>query len=278
VRSLRTFALAAGLGLLAVAPAHGAVTIGSNLGSNANSNSCGAMDCTTTNLALSADVAPNGLTSPVTGTVTSWRFKSGSNGNTVSLRVLRPGAGVTFTGVGVSASATSAGGLNGPFTTSLPIQRGDHVGLNRTNGALVLSTDVGSTQIYWTPPLAEGQTLAGTAGMNQEVLVQAVVEPSNTLTFGTPALKKAKGTALLTVNVPNPGQLTYSGTGVKVTPIGVTTIVPGGQVQVKVRATGKKLKKLRAKGKVAVAPKFNYTPDSGQPSTQVKKLKLKLDL
>jgi hypothetical protein len=165
-------------GFGAVAPAQGAVTIGSNLGSNANSNNCGAADCTTTNLTLPADVAPNGLTSPINGVVTSWRFKSGSNGNTVALRVLRPNAGVSFTGAGTSSSVTSASGINGPFLTSLAIRAGDHVGLDRSNGAIVLSTDVGGTQLFWTmPTLADGSTRDGTVAATQEVLVQAVVEP-----------------------------------------------------------------------------------------------------
>jgi hypothetical protein len=164
-------------GLCSVAPAQGALFIGSNLGSNANSNNCGATDCTTTNLALGGDLAPGGLTSPINGVVTSWRFKSGSNGNTVALRVLRPVAGVTFTGIASSGAVTSAAGINGPFLTSLAIKAGDHVGLNRSNGAIVLSTDVGATQLFWTmPQLGDGESRAGTTAMNQEVLVQAGVE------------------------------------------------------------------------------------------------------
>lgn len=280
MRTRRTITLTVALVLFAFsASAHGAVTIGSNLGSNANNNDCAASDCTTTNLVLTGDLAPNGLTSPVTGTVTSWRFKSGSATNTVSLRVLRPGAGVTFAGAGTSASVISAGGINGPFATSLPIRAGDHVGLNRTNGAIVMSTDVGATQLFWTmPPLADGESRGGTVnlGGNREVLVQAVVEPSNTLTLGKPKLKKKNGTARLTVSAPNPGLITFSCNCVKL--VGPQTITAAGDVTFELKAKGKGVKKLREDGKLTIKPKFAFTPTNGVTGpTQAKKVKLKLN-
>jgi Ca2+-binding RTX toxin-like protein len=200
-----TLVVATGLLLAAPAAAPAAVTIGSNLGSPANHNDpgCNATPCTVTNLALGADLAPGGLTSPVNGTVTSWRFLSGSNGNTVNLRVLRPVSGVTFTGAGTSAPATSVGGLNGPFATSLPIRAGDHIGLNASTGAIIMSDAVGGTQVHWSmPQLADGASTPGTVGTNREVLVQAVVEPSTPLTckgkpatiIGTPAGDEIVGT------------------------------------------------------------------------------------
>jgi hypothetical protein len=273
-KTILTSILAAAALAAAAVPAQAAVTIGSNLASNANSNACGGTDCTTTNLALGGDVAPNGLVSPVTGTVTSWRFKSASSGNTVSLRVLRPGGTVAFTGAGTSVAVTSDNGINGPFTTSLPIRAGDHVGLNRSNGAIVMSTDVIATQLYWTlPVLAEGSTRDGTTAVNQEVLVQAVVDPSNTLKFGKPVLNKKKGVATVAVDVPNPGQLAVAGEGVKV--IGTpSTVTAAGAVTVTVKATGKKRRKLNAKGKVTVSPSFTYTPSNGTTRTQVATVKL----
>jgi hypothetical protein len=277
--SRRSIALAATVASLGIAaPAYGAVTIGSGLGSPANINNCGAADCTTTNLVLNGDLAPNGLTSPVTGTVTSWFFKSGSATNTDSLRVLRPGAGVTFTGAGTSASVISVTGLNGPFTTSLPIMAGDHIGLNATNGAIVESNAVGATQLFWTmPPLADGSARPGTvAGGNVEVLVQATVEPSNVITLGKPKLKKKNGTAALTVSVPNPGLITFKCKCVKL--VGSQTITAAGDVKFLLKARGKDAKKLREDGKVAIKPKFAFTPNFGVTgATQARKVTLKLD-
>lgn len=252
----------------AAVPANAAVTIGSDLSGAANSNSCGASDCTTTNLVLTGNLAPGGLRSPVNGTVTSWRFKSGSAGNAVSLRVLTPGAGVSFTGGGASAAVTSAGGLNGPFPTSVPIRSGDAIGLDRSNGALVLSTNPGASQAYWTmPTLASGSTRDGSLGGGNEVLVQAVVEPTNMLTFGAPAINRKTGTATLAVDVPNAGQLAVAGTNVAVSGV-PGTVGAAGRIQVTVQATGKARKRLKKKGAVTVSPSFSYTPDNGQANVQ----------
>jgi hypothetical protein len=275
----------AAVALIATAgAAQGAVTIGSNLGSVAmqNDGGCGA-PCTTTNLALNTDVAPGGLTSPVNGTVTSWQFKSGSAANTVSLRVLRPGAGVAYTGAGTSAPQTSGvGPINGPFATSLGIQAGDHIGLNASAGALVMSDDVGGTQLFWNmPQLADGSTRDGTVfGANREVMVQATVEPTNTLGISAqPVLNKKKGTATLTISVPNPGQLDFSGTGINIAETAaVKTVTAPGPVKLLIRATGKKRKKLNRKGKVGVTATFTFTPTGGAASTQSKSLKLKKKL
>lgn len=264
---------------VAAAPASGAVTIGSDLTGTANSNNCGANVCTTSNLALGNNLAPGGLRSPVNGTVTSWRFKSGSGGNTVSLRVLEPGANVSFTGGGASASVESDIGPNGPFATSVPIGIGDAIGLDRSNGAIVLSNNPAASQVYWTmPTLANGSTRDGTLGGAYELLVQAVVEPSNTLTFGTPVLNRKKGAATITVDVPNAGQLAVGGTNVTV--VGAPgTVAAAGQITVAVQATGQALRKLKSKGKTTVTPSFTFTPDSGAAKGQttrvtlVKKLK-----
>jgi hypothetical protein len=273
----RSIALAAAVASLAVAaPAYATVTIGSNLGSPANSNSCGAADCTTTNLVLNGDVAPNGLTSPVTGTVTSWRFKSASAGNTIGLRVLRPAAATTFTGAGSSTAVTSAGtGIEGPFATSLPITAGDHIGLNRSNGAIVLSTAVGSTQLFWTMPvLGDGETRAATVAMNQEVLVQAVVEPSNTLTIGKPKLNKRNGSATFLVSVPNPGLISFSCNCVKL--VGSQNNTAAGSFKFILLPRSKNAKKLKETGKATIKPKFAFTPTNGVTGpTQARKIKLK---
>src|SRR5205807_1386098 len=83
------------------------------------------------------------VSSPVTGTVTSWMFRSGGAavGRTFVLRVLRPPAvpGGAWTAVGTSAAATvpadavGADSALGPFSTSLSITAGDRIALQPTN-------------------------------------------------------------------------------------------------------------------------------------------------
>jgi hypothetical protein len=61
--------------------------------------------------------------------------------------------------------------------------------------------------------------------------------------------------------VPNPGQLSYTGTGVSVA--GPATVAAPGDVQLTVRATGKKAKKLKKKGKAGVSFGVTFTPSFG---------------
>jgi hypothetical protein len=263
--------LAAGLiaaALASPAPAQAAVTIGSNLTANPMDNfGCNAVDCTITNLIMvPASQASGGLTSPVNGTVTSWSFKSGSaSGNPIRLRVMQLSGGTVFpsaTGMGTSAPAADAIGVVGPNPASLPIKAGDSVGLD-SRDALVEANTPGARQATWSmPPLADGSTRMSTSTFsNVEVLVQATVEPTNTIAFGAVTRNKKKGIATVTLTVPNPGQLIYAGTGVSVT--GPASVAAPGDVQLTVRATGKKAKKLRKKGKVSVSFGTTFTPNFG---------------
>jgi hypothetical protein len=272
--------LAAGLVAIASAAiagsAQGAATIGSNLGSAPNGMSPGcAAPCTVTNVALTTDVAPNGLTSPVNGTVTSWTIRSGSAGNALRLRVLTPGSGLTYTGAGTSEIGITGGGpTSGPFATSLPIKIGHAIGIDNPNSALIFATNAGGTELFWNmPQLADGSARPGLTQNATEVLVQATVQPTNTVTVGALTRNKKKGTATRTITVPNAGQLVYAGTGVSVT--GPASVAAPGDVQVTLRATGKKRKKLNKKGKVSVSFGTTFTPNFGAAGTTPDSLTLR---
>jgi len=240
IRGALLSASAATAALALAGTAQGAVTIGTNLTGPADEINPGcSVACTTMNLAVPSDTASGGLTSPVNGTVTGWRFKSVTAGGSIALRILRPAGGASFTGAGTSAAVTSSGSVpaQGPFPTSLPIRLGDYVGLNATAMQTPL-IDTPATQLYWNAPtLADGQTAQGTAG-TREVAVQAVVEPTNTVTFGAITRNKKKGTARVKMSVPNAGQLSYSGPGINVA--GPVTLAAPGEVQLTVSAIGKK--------------------------------------
>jgi hypothetical protein len=256
-------------------------TIGTNMGNaaNANMNGCN-FDCTAVNRILFADSAPQGVTSPVNGTVTSWRFSDAAAGNTVSLRILRQATNQSFTGISTSAPQTSVIGLNGPFSTSLPIKAGDFVGLNAGSGGASFLNDLTPANFLdmtWGPPLGDGETRDG-VGSNQEVMVQATVEPTNTFAVGAPVLNKKKGTATVPVGpFPNNGSLEFTpGAGANLAETAASKPVTTGQtVKFLVSATGKKRKKLVHKGKVTVAATFTYTPSFGTASTQSTTIKLK---
>lgn len=267
--------LVSGLTIAALASlggvAQGAVTIGSSLGVTANLNDpgCETVPCTATNLSLPpTSQAPGGLLSPVNGTATSWKLGA-MNADTISLQVMRPVSGTTYTGVSTSTPVSYMLNMGDPIPsnqTSLPIQIGDGLGLRDPNENFVYANTAGAQVGAWylVPggPLGDGQTRAADiVGNNREALVQATIEPTNTLTFGALARNKKKGTATVSLTVPNPGQLIYAGQSVSVT--GPASVAAPGEIQLTVRAKGKKAKKLRKKGKVSISFGTTFTPNFG---------------
>ena len=267
--------------------AQAAVTIGSNLANapTLNAPGCAASPCSATNLNLpTSSQAPGGLTSPVNGTVTSWRALANQVVG-VSLQVMRQLSGATFTGVATSAQATAVAVDTGQLPTSLPIKAGDSIGLNNQNERVIYANTTGASVAVWfmapNGPLADGSTRpADMTANNEEVTVQATVEPTNTFTTAAaPVLNKKQGTATLTLNLPNAGNLDFSGTGANVAETAASkTVTAAGPIKFLIRATGKKLKKLKKKGKVTVNAVFTFTPNGGAASTQTIPVLLKKKL
>jgi hypothetical protein len=170
-------AVAIPISLAAGPPAMAAVTIGSKFVSSSQNNlPCDAISCTAVTFDASAAIqASGGLRSPIDGVVTSWRIKSGSAGNEVTLRVLRPGVGLSFTGAGTSSTQTTTSGIAGPFATQLPIKTGDAIGVDNSSGAQIYGVNAGATLAYWSPPLSDGASSMGTSYAS-EAQVEANVE------------------------------------------------------------------------------------------------------
>ena len=117
--------------------------------------------------------------SPVDGRVVRWRLKSGSSGNAVTLRVLRP-AGMGFAAVASSATETVTQGVN-TFVSDLPIKAGDVLGLdNASDGLFFTSAPAISLPLvkYFQPALGPGAMGApSNQQTNLELLMNADVTP-----------------------------------------------------------------------------------------------------
>lgn len=106
------------------------------------------------------------------------------------------------------------------------------------------------------------------------------VLPSNLIKIGKkPKFDKKKGTAVMSVEVPGPGELVLSGKGIKGEPGGARVrgarpVDAAGTVKLKVKPDGKTKKKLKKKGEAKVTAKVTFTPTGGTPNTVTKKLKL----
>jgi hypothetical protein len=101
--------------------------------------------------------APATASSPVDGTVISWRF-IGSGGLTP--RVLRSTGTTSLSAAGTGAvqGATAAPPqISGPFNTSIPIKKGDYFGVDGESPAELSSASIaGTTSLYFAPALVDG--------------------------------------------------------------------------------------------------------------------------
>jgi hypothetical protein len=267
--------------LAAAAPAQGSVTIGHVLGTGTPGPIACFPTCTLRQVALAPEDgrATAGLTSPVNGVVTRFGFgvvEANQAGDlTIRLRVLRGQAGVASS---EPLTLRDADGIQ-TFESELPIAIGDGIGLDTLPSALPGSIGIGrgsaalnSVAEVFTPPLLDGGPSQTPNSTGPGVLdMNAVIEPTNTFSFSQVAAD-GKGTATVSVKVPNAGALVVAGKGVKRARKSATA---PGVVPLKVRATGKARRKLASSSRVKVTAKVTFTPTGGDARSRSKRLTLK---
>ena len=220
---------------------------------------------------------------PGTGTITSWSHNAGSNvGATLEMKIFRKVADpATYLVVGSDGPRALTPSVLNIFPTSIPVKAGDVLGTNGASPASSACFDQpspGAVYLFRDGNLADGEPGAFAQGSNTRLNVAAEFNPSNSFTLGKTTRSKKKGTATLRVVVPNPGELTASGKGVKSAAAGAViskTVTAAGEVKLTIRAKGKKKRKLKRKGKVKLGVNVTYTPTGGDTSTQATKVKLK---
>jgi hypothetical protein len=227
----------------------------------------------------------DGYVVPGNGTITSWSTNAivGSN-EMMTVKVFRKVADPIFYKVVVHDGPRNlASGLLNTFSTSLPVQAGDVLGVNsvNSNSNSIDAAASGDTFGSHFPGLNDGEQAAFPPNTAERINLSALFEPTNTVTVGTTSFNKKKGTATLNLNLPNPGDLTASGKGVKASSAGgavVSKSVGAGAAQLLIKAKGKQLKTLNQTGKVKLKVAITYTPANGSPGTQSVKVKLKKNL
>jgi hypothetical protein len=219
---------------------------------------------------------------PGTGTITSWSNNTGAGaGQIMRLKIFRQGAGSSWTAGAADVPRTLVPNTVNTFTgLSLPVKPGDSLGLHTGTGTPTCDFAVtGETYFRRAGDLANGQSGDFTMPINGFRLnVSAVFVPTNTFSLGAAVRNKKKGTATITATVPNSGELTVSGNGVKTAGARTSVAVSAGTARLTIRATGKKKKKLKTKGKAKLAPTITYTPTGGDPRTQSTLVRLKKKL
>ena len=282
--SLLLLLLLGGVFALSAAPAAASVTIGQVPPGVPGSA------CTTSDLDnLQATVTSGDSYSvPTVGGVTSWILTSWSHyaraatGQQLTMKVFRKVAEPSvYMAVGHDGPRPLVGGSLNTFQTNLAVRSGDVLGLNLLSPVFTgcyVSWPAGNTSLGRTGGLADGVSgTIDTPNNGIRLNVSAVVKPSNSFNLGRIARNKKKGTATLTLDLPNPGDLTASGNGVKAASAGRAVIsksVGAGQAQLLIKAKGTKKKRLNETGKVKLNVAVTYTPTGGDLSTRSLEVKL----
>ena len=283
-RGLGAVALIGALSLVAGAsPAPAAVTVGQT---NTPAVACGEFDRVQPSV-----TSGNSYVVPSTGgvtnwTVTSWSAQGGTSPDQMAMKFYRSLGGVAYQIVGHDGPRTVAPNTPNTFQTSIAVKAGDILGnyTPDTVGPVCTFNVTGESYFRRSGNLADGTGGDFTLfNMDRRLNISAQVEPTNTFTVGAITRNKKKGTATVAITTQNPGAATTSGNGVRVSSAGahssaITVPGAGTAVQVPIRATGKKKKKLRSTGKVKLSPTISFTPTGGTASTQTVNVKLKLKL
>lgn len=140
------------------------------------------------------------VTSPVTGTIVHWRTK-GTYAGEYRLRVLRSLGGEKYVGAAASTFQAPVGAQLQTFTTNLPIQAGDLVGLDsKTEEAAYSEETMGTSKwTLWSPVFSEGSTSNPAATGSGELGFDAVVVPAPTVILVGPGSGPLSGGTTVTI-------------------------------------------------------------------------------
>jgi hypothetical protein len=271
---------AAGLIALAAAPsAMATVTIGQTAGASLVS------PCSPDDQAQGPVTTGTQYEVPSTGGIVNWTLTTWSHqarvasDQQIKIKVYRRVSGLTYTVVGQDGPRILASGVLNTFTASIPVKPGDILGITPTsNVGCTFGSFVGEAYYHGDGDAATGAQVTFTPDTGTRLNISATLEPTNTITFGKTRRNKKKGTATVTVNVPNPGELTASGKGVKAAGVTSKAVSGPGSAKLVLKAKGKKKRKLNDTGKVKLNATISYTPTGGAASTQSRKVKLKKNL
>jgi len=278
-----------GASLLVPATSQGTVTIGSNMNSAPSIGiGCVGALCTRLQTSLPAgQVATNGITSPVNGSVVFWRVRSAA-ANTqqpITFRVGTPTGIGLFTGGGAFGPVTPPDlDATTPYAASTPIKLGDVIGLDFTNNVTTyFRNGAANAGRLFNPALALGSTRPPESNVTEEALISAEIEPTSAFTLGKPKARNG-GKLKIRATLPNAGTLVAGLKGDKKIPSAATakvvkrttrTASAAGTLTFKVKPTKATQNRLVGGGTIKVRIKVAFTPDNGKTATRTIKAKLK---
>jgi hypothetical protein len=221
-------------------------------------------------------------TLPGAGRITSWSTHANATAaQTWTLKVFRAVGGTTYRVVGHSGPHVLTPSTVNTFSANVQVQAGDLLGFHSgsVNSGLTYPGDPADQRAFRFGNLADGEQgdFMQTAGTRLNIA--AIFVPSNGFSILRKKRNKRRGIAVLTVRVPNSGELALAGKGVKrVTAAQARlskAVTTPGKVKLKVRPKGKVRRKLNSSGKAAVRAKVTFTPTGGDPRTKSIRVKLR---
>jgi hypothetical protein len=271
--------LAAAISFLAgtVTPAASSVTLG-QISTPPSMTTCG----NNLDFVQASITSGNSYTVPGNGTITSWTTLGGLSSPQRTLKVFRKvGDPARFQAVGHDGprTLTDAGPAENTFPASIQVQAGDLLGFRMVNAGSCFF-DAGGQPFLTTVDVQDGQAEDFGPVTDRRLELEAVFVPDSSFTLARTQRNKKKGTATLSFSLPNPGVLTGTGKGAKVSiarsgPVGGVAAPNTTPSQLLVKAKGKNRKALEANGKVTLKVKVTYTPTGGDANTMPLKVKLK---
>ena len=227
----------------------------------------------------------NTYLSPVNGTITSWSNNAAVGPNqTLTFKLFRKVADPdTYMAVAHDGPQPLASGTLNTFPVNIPVKAGDIVGYTLTSpvdSAAAFLVPGEPPALLRTPGHADGASgvFAPHPIGGFRLNLTAVVVPSNSFTLGKVQRDTKKGTAKLTADLPNPGELKGSGKGAKVSvggPAKSAKSVGSGANRLSIKAKGQKRKTLNETGKVKLKVAITFTPTNGDPRSQTLKVRLR---
>ena len=269
----------AALVLALSAPGASALTIG-QLASTPEINCAGSVNADFVQPTVTSGQAyvfptTNGISS---WTVTSWSTKATADaGQKMSLKVFRKvNETPAYLAVSHEGPHDLLPGLN-QFPAHIVVRAGDLLGLHFKGPQGACTFDAAGEKY----DSHGGDLQDGVSGdfvtntvLQWRLNISAEITPTSEFTIDK-VKAKPNGTGVLSVTLPNPGDLSVSGKGVKGSAASAAQQVAAGPAKVVIRAKGKKKRKLADTGKVTVKPKISFTPTGGSANAQTRKVKLR---
>jgi hypothetical protein len=191
--------------------------------------------------------------------ITSWSHHAAAGSAPLEFKVYRPVGGATFRVLGHDGPRPLNSGVVNTFSgLHIPVSPGDVIGLHTSAAPTACHFNApGQSYLFRGGDLADGQQGAFGPNTGEQLNVSALVAPDNRLTVRGVKRNKKRGTARITLGIPNPGELHLAGAAVAFRG-GRDRQVQAGDVSLVVGAFGNAREKLLETGKVRMVAQISY--------------------